>query len=58
MRSRNARTRAVALGSLSGSAARSAARSSFARFRLVEVTMAGWRAQGDGGLRSLLAGVG
>ena len=48
MRAKNAFTRAVASGSLSGSDARFSARSSFDRFRLVVVTIAG--------LRSSLAG--
>ena len=43
MRAKNAFTRAVASGSSSGSAARLSARSSFNRFRLVVVTIAGLR---------------
>jgi hypothetical protein len=46
MRAKNAFTRTVASESSSGSAARSAARSSFARLRLVVVTIAGLRAPG------------
>ena len=56
MRSRNARTRAVASGSSSGSAC--SARGSLARLRLMEVAIAGLRALGGGGRRSSFAGGG
>src|SRR5262249_53412696 len=56
-RSSPARTAASVSGSL-GSSVRSAACRSFVRLRLAAVTIAGWPAPGDGGLRSSLASAG